>query len=105
MRQDIAFDAEGTTLRGWLYVPDGVSGPAPAIVMCHGYSAVQELFLDAFAGVFCAPGFSVLVYDTRNLGARDGEPRQEIDPHAQIADYRHAITFARTLDEVDSDRI
>ena len=22
MRQDIEFDAEGTTLRGWLYVPD-----------------------------------------------------------------------------------
>ena len=26
MRQDIEFDAEGTTLRGWLYVPDGASG-------------------------------------------------------------------------------
>ncbi len=105
MRQDIAFDAEGTTLRGWLYVPDGATGPAPTIVMCHGYSAVKELFLDAFAEVFCDAGFCALVYDNRNLGACDGEPRQEIDPHAQIADYRHAITFARSLDEVDSDRI
>src|SRR3954454_24725636 len=105
MRQDIEFDAEGTTLRGWLYVPDNAPGPAPTIVMCHGYSAVKELFLDAFAEVFCDAGFCALVYDNRNLGASDGEPRQEIDPQAQIRDYRHAITFARTLDEVDGDRI
>ena len=105
MRQDIEFDAEGTTLRGWLYVPDGATGPAPTIVMCHGYSAVKELFLDAFAEVFCEAGFCALVYDNRNLGASDGEPRQEIDPWAQVRDYRHAITFARTLDEVDGDRI
>src|SRR5215813_8455371 len=105
MRQDIEFDAEGTTLRGWLYVPDAAAGPAPTIVMCHGYSAVKELFLDAFAEVFCEAGFCALVYDNRNLGASDGEPRQEIDPWAQVRDYRHAITFARTLAEVDGDRI
>ena len=69
MRQDIEFDAEGTTLRGWLYVPDHAAGPAPTIVMCHGYSAVKELFLDAFAEVFCDAGFCALVYDNRNLGA------------------------------------
>ena len=68
MRQDIEFDAEGTTLRGWLYVPDNATGPAPTIVMCHGYSAVKELFLDAFAEVFCDAGFCALVYDNRNLG-------------------------------------
>ena len=63
MRQDIEFDAEGTTLRGWLYVPDNAGGPAPTIVMCHGYSAVKELFLDAFAEVFCEAGLAALVYD------------------------------------------
>src|SRR3954470_11225458 len=105
MRQDIEFDAEGTTLRGWLYVPDDTQGPAPTIVMCHGYSAVKELFLDAFAEVFCDAGLCALVYDNRNLGASDGEPRQEIDPWAQIRDYRDAITYARTREEVDRDRI
>ena len=105
MRRDMEFDAEGTTLRGWLYVPDGATGPCPTVVMSHGYSAVKELFLDAFAEVFCDAGLCALVYDNRNLGASDGEPRQEIDPWAQVNDYRHAITFARTLDEVDGDRI
>jgi fermentation-respiration switch protein FrsA (DUF1100 family) len=105
MRQDIEFDAEGTTLRGWLYVPDGVDGPAPTVVMSHGYSAVKELFLDAFAEVFADAGMCALVYDNRCLGASDGEPRQEIDPWAQVRDYRHAITYARTRPEVDRDRI
>ena len=106
MRQDIEFDAEGTTLRGWLYVPDSASGPAPTIVMCHGYSAVKEMYLDAFAEVFCDAGFCALVYDNRNLGASDGEPRQEIDPWAQVRDYRRRDhTSPRTLDEVDGDRI
>jgi hypothetical protein len=104
MRQDIEFDAEGTTLRGWLYAPEG-GGPAPTVVMCHGYSAVKELFLDAFAEVFCAAGMCALVYDNRNLGESDGEPRQEIDPWAQVRDYRHAITYARTREEVDGERI
>src|SRR3954467_5719036 len=105
MRHDIEFDAEGTTLRGWLYVPDDATGPAPAIVMCHGYSAVKELFLDAYAEVFCEAGFAALVYDNRCLGASDGEPRQEIDPWAQVNDYRHAISYARTREEVDGERI
>ena len=88
MRQDIEFDAEGTTLRGWLYVPDEATGPAPTIVMCHGFSAVKEMYLDALAEVFAEAGLAALVYDNRNLGASDGEPRQEIDPWAQVRDYR-----------------
>ena len=28
MREDVEFDAEGVTLRGWLYRPDGAAGPA-----------------------------------------------------------------------------
>jgi len=105
MRQDIEFDAEGTTLRGWLYVPDGAPGPVPTIVMCHGFSAVKEMYLDRYAEVFAEAGLAALVYDNRNLGASDGEPRQEIDPWAQVRDFRDAISFAGTLDEVDADRI
>jgi fermentation-respiration switch protein FrsA (DUF1100 family) len=103
-RRDIEFDAEGVTLRGWFYPADGATGAAPTIVMAHGFSAVKEMYLDAFAEVFAAAGLNALVFDNRNLGASDGEPRQEIDPWAQIRDYRHAITYAGTLSEVD-DRI
>jgi fermentation-respiration switch protein FrsA (DUF1100 family) len=104
-RRDIEFDAEGVTLRGWFYRAEGVSGRAPTVVMAHGLSAVKEMYLDAFAQVFAEAGLNALVFDNRNFGASDGEPRQEIDPVAQLRDYRHAITYAGTLDDVDSTRI
>jgi uncharacterized protein len=105
MREDIEFDAEGVTLRGWLYLPAGATGPVPTVVMAHGFSAVKEMHLDSFAEAFTLGGLGALVFDNRNFGASDGEPRQEIDPWAQVRDYRHAITFAQTLAEVDPDRI
>jgi fermentation-respiration switch protein FrsA (DUF1100 family) len=106
-RRDIEFNAEGVTLRGWFYTGSGAasSGPGPTVVMAHGFSAVKEMYLDSFAEVFAEAGINALVFDNRNFGASDGEPRQEIDPVAQSRDYRHAITYAATLPEVDADRI
>jgi uncharacterized protein len=103
-RRDIEFDAEGVTLRGWFYAGQG-SAPGPAVVMAHGFSAVKEMYLDSFAEVFAAAGLNVLVFDNRCFGASDGEPRQEIDPWAQVRDYRHAITCVGTLPEVNPERI
>lgn len=105
MRKDVEFNADGVMLRGWLYLPEGTDEPVPAIVMAHGFSAVKEQYLDDFAEVFASSGFAALVYDNRNFGASDGEPRQEIDPILQVRDYRHAVTFVQTLPEVDGDRI
>ncbi len=105
MRRDVEFDAEGVTLRGWHYLPPKSKKQVPTIVMAHGFSAVKEMYLDKFAEAFVDAGFGALVFDNRNFGASDGELRQEIDPWEQVRDYRHAITYATTLKEVDADRI
>lgn len=105
MRRDIEFDAEGVTLRGWLYLPDAAQGPVPAIVMAHGFSALKEMYLDRYAEAFADAGLASLVFDNRCFGASDGTPRHEIDPWAQVRDYRHAITYVQTLPEVDRRRI
>ena len=105
MREDIEFAAEdGITLRGWLTTPDG-PGPHACVVMAHGFSAVKEQTLEDLAAVLETAGLASVTYDHRNLGARDGEPRQEIDPVAQVRDFRTAITYAQSRPEVDSDRI
>jgi uncharacterized protein len=104
-RLDIEFNAEGVLLRGWFYRAEERAGRAPTVVMAHGFSAVKEMYLDAFAEVFVAAGLNALVFDNRGFGASDGAPRQEIDPWQQVRDYRHAITYAGTLDEVDATRI
>lgn len=104
-REDVEFHADGVTLRGWFYPAKGVDGRAPVVVMAHGLSAVKEMYLDDYAEVFSRAGLNVLVYDHRNFGASDGSPRQEIDPVAQVRDYRHAITYATGRDEVDPARV
>jgi fermentation-respiration switch protein FrsA (DUF1100 family) len=104
-RLDLAFDVEGPlTVRGSLYLPDG-PGPHPAITMAHGYAAVKEMGIEPFAHAFAADGFVVLLHDHRNFGASDGEPRQDVDPWRQIADWRRAISFLESRPEVDAERI
>jgi uncharacterized protein len=99
----VEFDADGTTLRGWLYRPPHRAAAAPAVVMAHGYNCIKELYLDRYAAAVA--GHVVLAYDHRNFGESDGEPRQELDPWMQVRDYRNAITFVQTLDGVDPERI
>ena len=73
--------------------------------MAHGFSAVKEMYLDSFAEVFAGAGLAALVFDNRNFGGSDGEPRYEIDPWAQVRDYRHAITYLQSMPGIDRDRI
>ena len=53
---DIEFDADGTTLRGWLYRPRGSTAAAPAVVMAHGYNCIKELYLDRYAAAVANAG-------------------------------------------------
>ena len=93
MRQDIAFKtSDGTTLRGWHYLPDG-AGPFPTIVMAHGFSAVKEMYLDRYAEAFANAGFACVVYDNRNFGASDG--RAARSPRTRAAADRRGREAAR----------
>jgi hypothetical protein len=106
VRSDVDFAAAGgVVLRGWLYLPAHRDGRVPGVVMAHGFSATKEMGLDRYAEVFAAAGLAVLVYDHRNLGASDGEPRQLINPWAQARDYRHALTWLADRPEVDAARL
>ena len=107
MRRDVRFESRGLECRGWLYVPEGIStgARAPAIAMAHGFSAVKEMFLPAFAERFTAAGFVTLVFDFRFLGESAGEPRGQVFPHEQHEDFRNAITWLARQPEVDPDRI
>ena len=103
--QEVAFEAhDGVTLRGVLHVPAGADN-GPGVVMTHGFSAVKEMGLPAYAEAFRDAGMAVLLYDHRNLGASDGTPRQEINPWAQARDYRAALTWLGDRPEVDPGRL
>jgi pimeloyl-ACP methyl ester carboxylesterase len=108
MREDIEFEAQGVTLRGWFYRPERAAGAAPCVVVQHGFSAVKEMWLDRYAEEFSRAGLACVVYDHPGFGASDavpGTPRQEIDPWQQIRFIQHAITYAQLREEVDAERI
>jgi pimeloyl-ACP methyl ester carboxylesterase len=106
-RTDLSFPSGEGTCAAWFYAPDGPStdDPRPVIVMAHGLAGVKEMRLDAFAERFTAAGYACLVFDYRHFGASSGEPRQLLDIGKQLQDWCSAISYARTLDGIDPDRI
>jgi uncharacterized protein len=105
-RRDVEFGAaDGTTLRGWLYEPEGVRSGGPAVVMTHGFSATIDMALDGYASVFCDAGLTVLVHDHRHLGRSDGEPRQLINPWRQARDQIAALDWLCTQPGIDGTRL
>lgn len=105
MKQNVTFKSEGVNCAGWLFIPQNLTKPAPAIVMAHGFSLVKEAFLERYATMFCEHGFIVLVFDYRNFGESEGEKRQHLEPYEQIKDYRNAITWVSNLPKVDAEQI
>lgn len=104
-REDVEFESEGATVRGWLYRPDGAAGDVPAVVLAGGWCYVRELVMPYYAEAFSRAGMAALVFDYRNLGVSDGEPRQHLDPWAQIRDYQNALSFLERCDGIDGDRL
>lgn len=105
-RIDLTFPSGDSTCAAWLYTPTTPhTGPRPIIVLAHGLGGVKEQRLDAFAERFTAAGYACLVFDYRHFGASAGNPRQLLDIKTQLADWKSAVAYARTLDDVDPDRV
>lgn len=103
-RKDIVFHSRGTRCAAWLYLPEGTASP-PVVIMAHGFAAERDFALPAYAKRFVAGGMAVFLFDYRYFGASDGDPRNLVDPHRQMEDWRSALARVRTLDSVDSGRI
>jgi pimeloyl-ACP methyl ester carboxylesterase len=106
LRREVTFLSDGVACRAWLYEPAAQVGrPTPCIVMAHGLGGTRYGSLSPYAEKFAANGFHVLLFDYRQLGDSDGEPRQVISVERQLADWAAAIAFARVLPAVDAKRI
>lgn len=105
MIKDIEFESEGATLRGLLFLPEDQHEKPPIIVMAIGTSVTIRMVADKYAEEFCKQGLAVLLYEHRNFGISDGEPRQQINPWLQCRGYLSAIDFAAQCQEVDTSKI
>lgn len=91
--------------RAWFFVPVAQSESRACIVMGHGLGLTRHCGLREIAVAFAAAGYAVLVFDYRGFGDSGGKPRQLISFRKQLGDWAAAISYARSQDEVDSNRI
>ncbi|MFQ5652725.1 MAG: alpha/beta hydrolase [bacterium] len=99
-RTDSDFMSQGTRCAAWLYRPAGVT-ESPIVIMGHGFAAERSFRLPAYAEAFAKWGLSVFLFDYRNFGDSDGEPRNLVNPFRHVADWRAAIAHVRTLPGVN----
>jgi pimeloyl-ACP methyl ester carboxylesterase len=77
----------------------------PVVVMAHGFAAERTFRLPAFAEKFVERGLAVFLFDYRNFGGSEGEPRNLVSPRRHLQDWRAAIAHVRGLPEVDRERV
>lgn len=104
IREDVSFSSDGDSCAAWLYPAAADAGRRPIIVMAHGLTGTRRDRLGAFAARFAAAGIAALLFDHRGFGDSTGEP-DLFEPERQLNDWRAAIAFARSLPNVDADRV
>lgn len=101
---EVTVPSHGDTLTATFGRPDG-AGVVPLVIMAHGLGAVRDMGLSAYAARFHDAGFATLTFDYRCFGRSGGSPRQWLSVRRQLQDWRAVLAHARTLDDIDADRI
>lgn len=104
--RDIEFKSQDAILRGRLYLPENKSEKSPVVIMAHGFTTtINGMTADKYAEEYREAGFAVLLYDHRNLGISDGEPRRDVNFWVQSRGYIDCIDFAVSQPEIDASKI
>lgn len=103
--QEIRFFSQGAALAGTLKLPEGGTGPFPAVVQGPGWLGLRgaKLYHPYHEGLLAA-GFAVLVFDYRGFGDSEGDASY-LDPMTQVEDYRSAVTYISGRPDIDPGRI
>jgi fermentation-respiration switch protein FrsA (DUF1100 family) len=104
-RKEISFEVQGMKVSAWLYLPEDLTAPVPCIVLNTGFGGTKGMILESYALRFREAGFAALTYDYRYFGESEGQPRQMFSVRSQLEDCRGAISYARSLKEIDPERI
>ncbi|WP_412984616.1 alpha/beta hydrolase [Pontimicrobium sp. IMCC45349] len=103
----VNFKSEGLNLVGNLYYPPNFEEGKqyPTIVSSGSWTTVKEQMAGLYAKRFAENGFITLAFDFRNYGESEGVPRAWENPAMKIQDIKNAVTYLKTLPEVDHNKI
>ena len=101
----VAFDRDGVSLQGTLYLPEKGERPLPAVVVTGAWTTVKEQMAGTYARELAARGYAALAFDFTGWGKSSGTPRYVEDPAIKTADIVAAVDFLAAQDEIDAERI
>lgn len=103
----INFKSEGLNVVGHLFYPENyeTGKQYPAIVVSGSWTTVKEQMAGLYAKSFANQGFITLAFDFRNFGESEGLPRAWENPQMKIQDIKNAVTYLRSLPEVNNSKI
>jgi dipeptidyl aminopeptidase/acylaminoacyl peptidase len=106
MKRAVEFYSEGFKLCGDVYTPDGLAPgeTRSAVLLCHGYTGVKDLYLPDNARILNQAGYIVMTFDYKGWGESEGS-RSRLAPYGRVADVQAAMTFLGMQSEVDENRI
>lgn len=100
----MGFESGGERCTGWLYRPDRPAKP-PVVVMAGGIAGERSFGLPAYAERLAEVGYAVFLFDYRNHGGSEGEPRNLVSPSRQRTDWEAAIAGVRGRDDLDARKL
>lgn len=95
----------GPALSADLYLPPQASGPVPAVVTGSGFGGVKEMLLPLFGEALAQAGVATLAVDYAGFGGSAGQPRQDLDPRAQVSDLRRGLDYLARDRRIDASRL
>jgi pimeloyl-ACP methyl ester carboxylesterase len=73
--------------------------------MGHGFAAEKPFRLPAYAERFVERGIAAFLFDYRNFGGSEGQPRNLVDPSRHLQDWEAAVAHVRSLKGVHNNRV
>ena len=107
MKRAVEFYSEGFKLCGDVYLPDGLASDETrsAVLLCHGYTGVKDLYLPDNARVLNEAGYVVMTFDYKGWGDSEGVSPNRLVPYSRVADVQAAMTFLGLQTEVNENSI